>query len=135
MRVMLTVGMMSLATAAGTAGLAKESLRNVPSVWTGLLNVGIANEIRETCPTISAKVLPALARLNGIERDAKSRGYSQEEIDAFTDNAAYKAEMRAQGEAYMKENGVVKGDTESYCALGRAEIAKSSQIGTLLRAR
>lgn len=130
MRMMLVAG---LVVAAGAAQ-AKQDLRDVPSVWNGLLNIGIANEIRETCPSISARMVRAALRLNSIQNEAEGMGYSQAEIDAFRKSEANKAAMRAEGEAYMKKNGVVKGDAETYCALGRAEIAKSSQIGRLLRA-
>ncbi|MGR3814691.1 MAG: DUF5333 domain-containing protein [Cognatishimia activa] len=130
MRMMLIAGMV---VAAGAAQ-AKQDLKDVPSVWNGLLNIGIANEIRETCPSISARMVRAALRLNSIQNEAEGMGYSQAEIDAFRKSEANKAAMRAEGEAYMKNNGVVKGDAETYCALGRAEIAKSSQIGRLLRA-
>ncbi|MGR3839238.1 MAG: DUF5333 domain-containing protein [Cognatishimia sp.] len=130
MRLMIVFSLIASAAAAD----AREPLKNVPSIWNGLLNIGIANEIRETCPDISARMLRATLRLNSIHNEAKSLGYSSEEIDAFRNSEANKAKMRAQGESYMTKNGVVAGDPDSYCALGRAEIAKSSQIGTLLRA-
>lgn len=130
MRMILIAG---LVVAAGAAQ-AKQDLKDIPSVWNGLLNIGIANEIRETCPSISARMVRAALRLNSIQNEAEGMGYSQAEIDAFRKSEANKAAMRAEGEAYMKNNGVVKGDAETYCALGRAEIAKSSQIGRLLRA-
>lgn len=130
MRLMLVIG---LVAAAGVAQ-AKQPLKDVGSIWNGLLNIGIANEIRETCPDISARMLRAALRLNSIQSEAKALGYSEAEIKAFRTSEANKAKMRAQGEAYMKTNGVVKGDPATYCALGHAEIAKSSQIGTLLKA-
>lgn len=130
MRMMLVLGLV----AAAGAAQAKQDLKDVPSVWNGLMHIGIANEIRETCPEISARMVRAALRLNSIQNEAKGMGYSDDEIHAFRTSEANKAAMRAEGEAYMKNNGVVKGDAATYCALGRAEIAKSSQIGTLLRA-
>jgi hypothetical protein len=41
--------------------------------------------------------------------------------------------MRAKGEAYLRAQGVVAGDPQSYCAVGRKEIQKASRIGSLLR--
>jgi len=43
--------------------------------------------------------------------------------------------MRAKGEAYLKANGVDRKKPETFCALGRNEIAKKSLIGALLRAK
>jgi hypothetical protein len=130
MRMMMIAG---LIVAAGTAQ-AKQDLKDVSSIWNGLMYIGVANEIRETCPNISARMVRAALRLNSIQNEAKGMGYSAEEIDAFRTSEANKAKMRKDGEAYMKDNGVVSGDVATYCALGHAEIAKSSQIGTLLRA-
>ena len=41
--------------------------------------------------------------------------------------------LKKRGKAYLAANGVVVGQPETYCALGRNEIEKSSQIGSLLR--
>lgn len=101
----------------------------------GLLAVGIADEIRTQCPDISARMFKALSFMNGLKSQAKSLGYSDAEVKAYTKNKTEKAKMRARGEAYLKEHGVTPGDAESYCALGRAEIEKNSQIGALLRAK
>ena len=41
--------------------------------------------------------------------------------------------MRARGEAYVQAQGVDMAKPADWCALGRAEIARNSRIGTLLR--
>ncbi|WP_353533987.1 DUF5333 domain-containing protein [Cognatishimia sp. WU-CL00825] len=125
---------LAMVMAAGTAN-AKQPLENVKSVTDGLLWVGIADEIRNICPTISARMIRALRYVNAIHSEAKSLGYSKDEIDAFRKSDVNKAELRRRGEAYLKANGVNFDDPETYCALGRTEIKKSSQIGALLRAK
>ncbi len=125
---------LAMVLAASTAN-AKQPLENVKSVTDGLLWVGVADEIRNICPTISARMIRALRYVNAIHSEAKSLGYSKDEIDAFRKSDANKAELRRRGEAYLKANGVNFDDPETYCALGRAEIKKSSQIGALLRAK
>lgn len=124
---------LALVLAAGTAN-AKQPLEEVESVTNGLLWIGIADEIRNTCPSISARMIRALGYINDIQNEAKSLGYSKAEIDAFRKSDANKAELRRRGEAYLQANGVTLTDPDSYCVLGRAEIKKSSQIGALLRA-
>lgn len=124
---------LALVLAAGTAN-AKQPLEEVESVTSGLLWIGIADEIRNTCPSISARMIRALGYINDIQNEAKSLGYSKAEIDAFRKSDANKAELRRRGEAYLQANGVDLNDPNSYCVLGRAEIKKSSQIGALLRA-
>lgn len=135
MRMMIVAGLVA-STLISSTGIAqaKRPLEEVTSITDGLLWIGIADEIRKTCPNISARMFKALTRINGIHNEAKSLGYSKDEIDTFRTSDANKAEMRSRGEAYLQANGVVLDDPETYCTLGRAEIAKSSQIGTLLRA-
>lgn len=130
MRKMMMAGMIVAATSAQ----AKSDLRDVESVWNGLLKIGIADEIRKKCDSIDARMLRAITRLTGIQNEAKSLGYTRDEIDAFRNSEENKAEMRAEGEAYLEDNGVVLDDAETYCALGRVEIENASEIGTLLRA-
>jgi len=113
---------------------AKRPLEEVTSITDGLLWIGIADEIRKTCPDISARMFRAFNRINAIQNEAKSLGYTKDEIDRFRKSDANKAELRRRGEAYLEANGVTLGDPKTYCVLGRAEIAKSSQIGALLKA-
>lgn len=131
MRLILVIGLISAACIAQ----AKQPLKEVSSVWNGLLNIGIASEIGEYCPNIAPRTARGLLRLNSIRNEAKALGYSNDEIEAFRTSASNKAQMRAEGEAYMASKGVVKGQNETYCALGKAEMASSSAIGSLLKAR
>ena len=135
MRMITIAGLVAttLMTSTGMAQ-AKRPLEEVTSITDGLLWIGIADEIRNTCPDISARMFRALNRISDIQNEAKSLGYTKAEIDAFRKSKANKAELRRRGEAYLQANGVTLGEAETYCALGRAEIAKSSQIGSLLRA-
>ncbi|WP_157933014.1 DUF5333 domain-containing protein [Roseovarius salinarum] len=118
------------AAQAGKPGLAQEDDINA-----GLLAVGIADEIRDHCPTISGRVFKALFYMNGLKRMARERGYTDDEIDAYVDSDAEKARMREKGEAYLARHGVDRDTPETFCDLGRAEIARGSRIGSFLRAR
>ena len=95
----------------------------------------VGDEIRKNCPTISARVLTVIGRINELSGYARDRGYSSAEIDAFRESPANKAELNRRRDAYLAANGVVAGDAESYCRLGRSEIEARSRIGTLLRSR
>ncbi|MFY0597334.1 MAG: DUF5333 domain-containing protein [Cognatishimia sp.] len=135
MRMIMIAGLVATTLMSSTGvAQAKRPLEEVASITDGLLWIGIADEIRKTCPSISARMLRAYNRISGIQSEAKSLGYSKAEIDTFRKSDTNKAELRRRGEIYLQANGVTLGDTETYCTLGRAEIAKSSQIGTLLRA-
>ncbi len=121
--VTLTVGMAT----------AKQPLRDIKEIDDAVFDVAIADKIRKECPDISARVLRALTLYRSVRSTARSLGYSSDEIEAYGDSDVEKARMRAKGEAYLRANGVVADDPQSYCALGRKEIQKSSRIGSLLR--
>ena len=58
---------------------------------------------------------------------------SRAEIEAYINDDVEKAEMRERRNAFFKARGASNLDPESLCTLGRAEIARNSQIGYLLR--
>jgi hypothetical protein len=116
-----------------TSSVAKPALRDVPAIDGALLAVGLADEIRKQCPNISPRYIKALRFVNGLRDKARNMGYSDAEIDAYRKSPAEKARLKAEGNSYLTAHGVTVGDIQSYCALGRAEIEKSSQIGALLR--
>lgn len=119
---------------AGSA-LAKPSLREVEQVENGLFSIVVADKIRRECTSISARFLRARSELRRLYEFARTQGYSEEEIEAYVNADSEKKRMEAKRDAYLRTRGVVKSNSETYCAAGRAEIQKSSQIGTLLRAR
>ncbi|SFQ94746.1 DUF5333 domain-containing protein [Poseidonocella sedimentorum] len=117
------------------AGAAKTPLSEVSSINQGLLAVGIADEIRNSCDDIDARLLRAVSYLHSLVSEAKALGYSSQEIEDFRNSRAEQRRLRAQGEAYLQANGANPAQPETLCALGRAEIARGSAIGSLLKAR
>ena len=114
---------------------AKPALRDVPEIENTLFAVAIADEVRDQCGTISARMLKALTTLRKIKARANALGYSDAEIRAYIESDNEKARMRKKGESFLKQSGVRLSDPETFCAFGRAEIAKNSAIGALLKAR
>ena len=110
-------------------------LQDETEINNGLLAVGIADEIRKRCDSISARTFTALSFLSSLKREARSKGYSSDEINRYTKSKTEKAKMRSRGEAYLASKGASTSDPASMCLLGRAEIKKRSQIGLLLRAK
>ena len=130
MRGMMVVSLvMALTTGAGAAN---PPLREVAAIDDGVFAVAVADRIRKRCPEISARMLTAFRFMRALERRALEMGYTEAEIEAYLDSDAEKTRLKARGAAYLAENGVTE-DPATYCALGRAEIEKSSRIGTLLR--
>lgn len=134
MRLIPTLIAASMLAGASMAA-ALPSLREVKEIDDGLFAVAVADEIRQQCDGISARLFRALGYINTLESRAKELGYSEQEIKAYVKSPEEKARMRARGEAYLKANGVSYADKETFCTLGRAEIEKGTLIGQLLRAK
>lgn len=131
----VTMAVLAASLTFATGAQARADLRNEADINAGLLAIGIADEIRKNCGTISARMVKAYRYMKSLESTAKARGYSEAEIDAYVSNKAEKAKMRSKGEAYLKDHGVLRAKPESFCDLGHAEIAANSRIGALLKAK
>lgn len=116
-----------------TAAVAKQPLREIKVIDDAVFDVAVADEIRKKCPDIAPRLVQAYSLYRATRQHARELGYSDDEIEAYGDSDVEKARMRAKGDAYLRANGVVASDPQSYCALGRKEIQKSSRIGSLLR--
>ena len=98
-----------------------------------LMAAAVGDVIRKTCPTISARMFTVYRKARALESYARDQGYTEEQVDVFLDDRSEKDRIKGMAADYMAANGVVSGDVESYCRLGRDEIAKGSLIGSLLR--
>lgn len=134
MRQLALILCLSLSLTAPSAE-AKPPLRDVAEIDDALLDLGIADQIRKNCPDISARMIKAVFFVRKLQSRARELGYSDAEIEAYTDSDAEKNRMRKRGAAFFAAKGVDTSKPESYCALGRSEIEKSSRIGSLLKAR
>lgn len=100
-----------------------------------LIAARIADRIRRECPTLGARMIYAYSQARALERYALDKGYSRAQVDAFLDSKEDRRRIYAVAEDYMARNGVNKGDPESYCRLGRQEMAGGTVTGSLLVAK
>ncbi|WP_417603130.1 DUF5333 domain-containing protein [Primorskyibacter flagellatus] len=119
--------------AAGTASAAQPPLSSVKFVNDGLRNIAIADEIRSNCGSIGPRMIAALQFINKLENHAQAQGYSKDEIEDFVKSKADRKRLEAEAKAFLVANGAT--NESGYCALGRKEIARNSQVGALLRAK
>ncbi|GAA6181024.1 MULTISPECIES: DUF5333 domain-containing protein [unclassified Shimia] len=117
------------------AAAANPPLREVKEIDEPLYWALVAYEISEVCDSLAPRQVKALSDGWGLIRKARSLGYSDDEIKAYMRSDSEKARMRARGEDYFKHKGVDYDVPETFCALGRAEIERNSQIGVYLRAK
>jgi hypothetical protein len=107
-------------------------LGQVESVTEGLIQTAIAYEIGKVCDGIDGRRLAGIAFLWSLESEARRLGYSRDEIEAFIDDDAEKDRLEGIARERLAAKGAVEGQPETYCEVGRAEIAAGSQIGRLL---
>ncbi len=117
----------------GGMSSAKPALKDVAYVREGIIAAGIAYEISEQCGTVSARLFRGISFLNGLKSHARSLGYTEAEIDAYVNDKEEKNRLEAIARDRLSAMGAVNGQAQSYCTVGRSEIAKGSTIGQLLR--
>lgn len=110
-----------------------QSLADDPVVTEGLIATAIAYEIGRRCGSLDARMLAGIGFLNSLKSHAVTQGYSSAQIDAYVNDDAEAARLEAVARARLADKGGVAGEWQTYCAVGRAEMAAGSQIGRLLR--
>lgn len=108
-------------------------LAEEPTITEGLIGVAIAYEIGERCDDIRARRFAGINYLLALKREALGLGYSDAEIDAFIDNDAAQESLEAEARQRLRNLGAVSGDWDTYCTVGRSEMAAGTIAGQLLR--
>lgn len=127
------------AALAGLTGLAVmpamalTPLHKNEAVVSAFYAIGLADEVRKNCPSISPRMIRAYTYLKSIEKFARDQGYSDAEIEELAENKAEKERLRVQIRADLAERGAKPGAPDGYCAVGREEIAQETASGRLLR--
>ena len=98
-----------------------------------LTAAAVADKIRNECSSISANMFSALSKANALKKYAKSKGATDKDIKAFLNSKTEKSRINRLRNSYLATNGAVAGNEESYCKIGRDEIAKKSLIGSILK--
>tara|TARA_R110002051_G_scaffold14460_10_gene46902 strand:- start:2976 stop:3383 length:408 start_codon:yes stop_codon:yes gene_type:complete len=112
---------------------AKPALKDVEYVREGLIATGIAIEISQKCSGISPRYFRGISYLNSLKDHAAGLGYSEAEIDAYTNDKAEENRLKEVARTRLSAMGAIMGDGASYCNVGQSEIAKNTPIGRLLR--
>lgn len=130
-KTILTLVLAALATPAA----ALQPLHKNPTIVSGFYSIGLADEVRDNCPTIEARIFRAIGYLRSLERYARKQGYSDAQIEELVDNKAEKEKLRKRVSADLAKRGATPDNPEGYCTVGLEEIAKDSAAGRLLKAK
>jgi hypothetical protein len=121
--------------AAPAALAAKVPLREESHIVGSLVAARVADAIRKSCPTISARTFVVLMKMSELKSYARSKGYTSAEVESFLEDPKEKARLKQLAADHLKKAGARAGEPESYCAAGRAEIARGTLAGALIRSR
>lgn len=114
---------------------AREPLPEEQHIVNSLVAGRIGDVIRKNCPTIDARMFRVWRGMEDLKKYALAKGYKEQEIRAFLKDPVQKQRMRAMADDWLKKAGAVPGDAESYCRIGRDQIAKNTLLGSLLKSR
>ncbi|MCA1776465.1 MAG: DUF5333 domain-containing protein [Loktanella sp.] len=112
---------------------AQSALKDVPRVQEGIITIGMAYEITQKCGSIGPRYFRANAFLNDLKSFASREGFSDDQIQAYVDDKAEKDRLEAIARERLASMGAVAGRPDTYCAVGRSEIAANTPIGRLMR--
>jgi hypothetical protein len=98
-----------------------------------LLAARVGDVIRNTCPSISARMFAVLGAMSDLKSYAVAQGYAEDEVKAFLKDPVEKDRIKGMAAAYLSKAGAKDGDVESYCVVGRDEITRQTLTGSLLR--
>lgn len=118
---------------AGSQAVAAQSLEQDPTVRQGFYAIGLADEIRKNCPSITPRLVRAYTFLKSLESYALQSGYTQDDIEALKDNDAARSQLEAEIAADLVARGATPGNQAGYCQVGREEMARGTAAGKLLR--
>lgn len=118
-----------------TPAVALEPIAKEKYINDGLIAARIADRIRRTCPTIDGRILYAYGEARRLKSYAQNKGYSNAQIDAFLHDKAEKKRIYGVAEDYLTRKGAKTNDPQSFCAIGKQEIAAKTIIGSLLVAK
>ena len=130
LRPLIAAAMLAAAPAAALEPLSQNDYVN-----DRLVQARVADLVRRGCPSIDARIIRAFSEARKLKRYALDQGYSEAQIEAFLDSRDDKQRIYATADRYMVERGVVNGQPETFCRLGRDEIARQTIAGSLLSAR
>lgn len=116
-----------------TSASAQGALKDETEISEGLIATGMAIRIAERCDDLDARRIQGINFLFGLKQRARELGYSEAQIDAYLDDKAEERRLIAVAEGRLADMGAVEGQPETFCTVGRAEIAAGTQTGRLLR--
>lgn len=133
--VILATGLIATAGAGMASATDYEPLRNDDRMHSELLGASVAYLLDENCSELGLRKFRLLNKAFSLRKHAVSLGFSTKEVMAYVDSEDEQDRFRAIAEPLLATKGVVDGQEETYCTVGRVEIEKGTFAGSLLYER
>ncbi|MFV0303719.1 MAG: DUF5333 domain-containing protein [Paracoccus sp. (in: a-proteobacteria)] len=131
----LGASLIAATMATAVPALAEANLAENRYINDRLVAARVAHRIRKECPTIDFRVVYAWSQARALKQYAREQGATDAQIDAYIDDRSVKDRIYGIADTYLSQQGAIKGDAESFCRVGRDEIAKNTVSGSLLSAK
>ncbi|WP_417273450.1 DUF5333 domain-containing protein [Celeribacter halophilus] len=111
-----------------------QSITEDAEITSVLVDNMIVTELTTICPSLSARTARVNKQAKAMMETITAKGYGAEEIQTLQD-PAFLATLAAKSESFFAANGIEKRDTEAMCAFGKAQVAKRTPLGKLMKNR
>ncbi|WP_300518206.1 DUF5333 domain-containing protein [Aliiroseovarius sp.] len=130
---LLVAGLLTASAAPAATATDYTAIREDAHIHARLLAASKAYVLQENCDSLKRRKFYLFTEAMKLQRYARGLGYTNKEISAYVDDKTEQARFRALAEPWAFAQGAVKGDGESFCAVGRAEIENKTEVGAFLR--
>ena len=130
---LLIAGLLAASAAPAATATDYTAIREDAHIHARLLAASKAYVIQESCPSLDRRKFYLITEALKLQSYARKLGYTNKEISTYVDDKVEQARFRALAEPWAFSQGAVKGDAESFCAVGRAEIENRTEVGAFLR--
>ncbi|SFI57005.1 DUF5333 family protein [Celeribacter neptunius] len=123
-----------LATPVVAQDIAGQGIAADAEITAVLVDNMIVTELTTICPKLAPRTVRVNRQAKEMMGTITAKGYGARDIQSLQD-PAFLATLAAKSERFFAANGIEKRDTEAMCAFGKAQIAKRTPLGKLMKNR
>ena len=136
----LFAAILALALPLGAAAMPQsevnETLRNESSIYNALFTAALINHVVQVCDDLRGPGrLERVGFFLPLYRQARSLGFSRDQIENFVNDDDEKALMQRLVDRHLEARGVTPRDADAVCAWGYQQIEERTPIGRRLSER
>lgn len=114
--------------------MAQSAITEDPDIRAPLVDNMIVTELTTICPQLAPRTYQINKQAKTMMETIVSKGYGADDIQTLQD-PAFLAVLSNESQNFFAAQGIEKRDTEAMCAFGKAQIAKRTTLGKLMKNR